>query len=183
MKSPFFDKCFVFLPLFLSVLSSETLLSQPVAAPTETQTTPKLPVAAPEAVGMSSTKLKVVDQTIQKYVDDGEIVGGIVIIARKGKICFFEDYGFGRSGADSALSMADGIRCEESDLRRHRGVSRFTTRGASFQSVSFEKRSCRMRILRREIVHFKSRILSLRTFRALRYPRTSKGRFNGDCFG
>lgn len=53
----------------------------------------ELPTAAPEDVGMSSQKLQAVDDVMQDYVDDGKMVGGIVMVARKGKVCFFEDYG------------------------------------------------------------------------------------------
>ena len=53
----------------------------------------EIPIAIPEEVGMSSTKLNQVNEIMQGYVDDGEMVGGIVIVARKGKICFFESYG------------------------------------------------------------------------------------------
>lgn len=53
----------------------------------------EIPTASPESVGMSSARLAVVDKTMQGYVDSGEMIGGIVLIARKGKICFFEDYG------------------------------------------------------------------------------------------
>ena len=53
----------------------------------------ELPVAKPESVGMSSTKLAEVSKLMRKQVADNKIAGGIVIIARRGKVCFFESYG------------------------------------------------------------------------------------------
>ena len=53
----------------------------------------EIPMVAPARVGMSSERLAEVDRTIQGYVDEGKMVGGIVMIARRGEICFFEDYG------------------------------------------------------------------------------------------
>ena len=57
------------------------------------QQTGEIPFATPEDVGMSTAKLQVVDDVMQALVDDGKMIGGIAIVARKGKICFFEDYG------------------------------------------------------------------------------------------
>ncbi|MEL6106924.1 MAG: serine hydrolase domain-containing protein [Planctomycetota bacterium] len=53
----------------------------------------EIPSVAPEQVGMSSEKLAEVSRVMRGYVEDQKMVGGIVLIARKGKVCFFEAYG------------------------------------------------------------------------------------------
>lgn len=96
---------FVAVALFLMAVTSNPAVAQNTAvlsAKPADATAKELPTASPEEVGMSSAKLAAVDQTMQGYVDDGEMVGGIVMIARKGKICFFEDYGL----ADREKSQA-----------------------------------------------------------------------------
>lgn len=70
----------------------------------------ELPMATPEAVGMSSDKLAAVDQIMQGYVDDGKMMGGIVMIARKGKVCFFEDYGLADREEGRAMNKDSILR-------------------------------------------------------------------------
>jgi CubicO group peptidase (beta-lactamase class C family) len=53
----------------------------------------ELPTAKPEAVGMSSAKLAKVDELMQQQVKDGKIAGGVVAIARDGKVVFLNAYG------------------------------------------------------------------------------------------
>ena len=66
-----------------------SLMAQAVETPPVTE----IPVVAPESVGMSAAGLGKVSEIMQGYVDDKTTVGGIVMIARKGKICFFESWG------------------------------------------------------------------------------------------
>src|SRR3954468_5378449 len=54
---------------------------------------PPLPVAQPEAVGMSSAKLKKVSAAMQKEVADGSFRGAVVMVARKGKLVYQEAFG------------------------------------------------------------------------------------------
>lgn len=70
----------------------------------------EIPTVAPEAVGMSSAKLEAVDRVMQGYVDDGEMVGGIAMIARRGKICFFEDYGMADRESGKAMNKDSILR-------------------------------------------------------------------------
>ena len=49
----------------------------------------ELPQASPEEVGLSSKKLKKVDQVIQNYIDKKQLAGAVTIIARKGKVGMF----------------------------------------------------------------------------------------------
>lgn len=53
----------------------------------------ELPVVAPESVGMSSAKLKAVGPVVAKLIEQQKMMGASVMVARKGKVCFFETYG------------------------------------------------------------------------------------------
>lgn len=53
----------------------------------------ELPTATPESVGMSSEKLVQVSEVMNMQVADAKIAGGVVIVARDGKVVFFESYG------------------------------------------------------------------------------------------
>ena len=53
-----------------------------------------LPEAAPDSVGMSSERLKRLDATFQKIIDDKELPGVTVMIARKGKLVYQKSFGF-----------------------------------------------------------------------------------------
>ncbi|QEG37830.1 serine hydrolase domain-containing protein [Bythopirellula goksoeyrii] len=53
----------------------------------------QLPTVSPEEVGMSSQKLAKISEVMQQRVEDGEIVGGSVLVARRGKVVFFEQFG------------------------------------------------------------------------------------------
>ena len=52
-----------------------------------------LPMAAPEEVGMSSERLAQIGDMLRKGVDKGEIPGAVVLVARQGKIAYFEAVG------------------------------------------------------------------------------------------
>lgn len=52
-----------------------------------------LSYAAPETVGMSSERLERIAPVLQQYVDSGELVGVVSMIARRGEIVHFEEYG------------------------------------------------------------------------------------------
>ena len=56
-------------------------------------TAKELPVAKPEDVGMSSAKLAKVDEVLKGFVAEKKLAGGIVAIARKGKVVHFGTYG------------------------------------------------------------------------------------------
>lgn len=76
----------------LVLLSSSTLLafymiSQGPAGAAE------LPTATPDAEGMSAEKLAKVGEIMNGFVRDTKIAGGIVLVARNGKLVFRETYG------------------------------------------------------------------------------------------
>jgi CubicO group peptidase (beta-lactamase class C family) len=51
------------------------------------------PTATPEEVGLSSERLERIARAIQKSVDDGRISGGVSLMARHGKIAYFQAVG------------------------------------------------------------------------------------------
>lgn len=53
----------------------------------------EIPAAAPSEVGMSAKQLTKVDAVMNKFVTEKKLAGGIVAIARKGKIVHFKSYG------------------------------------------------------------------------------------------
>jgi CubicO group peptidase (beta-lactamase class C family) len=53
-----------------------------------------LPRAKPESVGMSSERLARIGQTLRADIDKGRIPGAVVAIARKGKLVYFEAFGY-----------------------------------------------------------------------------------------
>ena len=56
-------------------------------------TTPELPRATPEEVGMSRERLNRVRDVVQELIDEGRIQYAVVGIARRGKVVYFEAQG------------------------------------------------------------------------------------------
>jgi CubicO group peptidase (beta-lactamase class C family) len=52
-----------------------------------------LSYATPESVGMSSERLDRIAPVLNRYVDEGQLAGVVSMIARKGEIVHFEEYG------------------------------------------------------------------------------------------
>ena len=53
-----------------------------------------LPRATPESVGMSSERLARIGTALRADIDKGRIPGAVVAIARKGKLVYFEAFGY-----------------------------------------------------------------------------------------
>jgi CubicO group peptidase (beta-lactamase class C family) len=53
-----------------------------------------MPVVAPEEVGLSSERLDRLTRAMEKGVEAGHFAGAVAAIARKGKIAYFETYGY-----------------------------------------------------------------------------------------
>ena len=53
-----------------------------------------LPIAKPESVGLSSVRLERLAQAIKSDVEHGRMPGAVVAIARKGKLAYYESFGF-----------------------------------------------------------------------------------------
>lgn len=49
--------------------------------------------ARPEAVGLSSERLKRLGEALNGYVRDGKLSGGVVLVARRGKVAYAEAFG------------------------------------------------------------------------------------------
>ena len=47
----------------------------------------------PEQAGMSTERLEMLDDFIQKYIDDKKVPGGIFLVARKGNIVYNKSFG------------------------------------------------------------------------------------------
>jgi CubicO group peptidase (beta-lactamase class C family) len=67
-----------------------------------------LPTAKPESVGLSTDRLDRVAQTIRTDVENGRLPGAVVLIARKGRVAYFEAFGF-RDKASGAPMGKDAI--------------------------------------------------------------------------
>jgi CubicO group peptidase (beta-lactamase class C family) len=70
---------FLVIPLFCT-----TALAEPVSS---------LQQVKPEKVGMDAKKLGLVDQKMEELIKEGRLAGGIVVVARKGKVVHFGTYG------------------------------------------------------------------------------------------
>ena len=52
-----------------------------------------VPLGKPEDVGMSSQRLRRIHEAIQPHIDRGEISGAVTLVARRGRIVYFEAHG------------------------------------------------------------------------------------------
>ena len=52
-----------------------------------------LPKASPEEAGLSSQRLQRVRAVLQRYIDRGEIAGSVALVARNGKVAYFDAQG------------------------------------------------------------------------------------------
>ena len=84
--------------LILSCLTAAALCAADPPAPAGMP----LPVASPESVGLSTVRLERFSRRIKQDVADGKMPGAVVAIARKGKLAWFESFGF----VDKAASVA-----------------------------------------------------------------------------
>lgn len=77
--------------LCVSVVTFAALVAQPACARTAIR---ELPVTTDaESVGLSTERLKRIDEIIQRHIDDGKISGAVVAVARRGKLVKHEAYG------------------------------------------------------------------------------------------
>lgn len=63
-----------------------------------------LPLTSPESVGLSSERLAQVGDAIEGEIAAGLISGGVLLIARHGKVAFLDSYGMQDKGAGVAMS-------------------------------------------------------------------------------
>src|SRR5689334_17588954 len=62
-----------------------------------------LPSAKPEAVGLSSARLDRLAKAIKQDVDHGRMPGAVVAITRKGKLAYYESFGFVDKAANAPM--------------------------------------------------------------------------------
>ena len=67
-------------------------------------TPPPLPTAAPEEIGLSAARLARLGSVMQGEVERGRVPGAVALIARRGRIGYFES--FGRRDPAGAEPMA-----------------------------------------------------------------------------
>ncbi len=63
----------------------------------------ELAKVSPEEVGISSKRLEVLSQTFQDYIDENELSGATILVARKGKVAYFE--AFGKNDLENDIPM------------------------------------------------------------------------------
>ena len=67
-----------------------TILALAAAAPAATQS---LQRGNPEELGFSTGRLQRITRVFQKYVDDQQLSGAVLLVARRGRIAYFESFG------------------------------------------------------------------------------------------
>ena len=70
---------------------------------TSVQFSPPLTEATPESVAMSSERLARIDAMLQSNIDSGNLPGIVALIARNGKIVFYNAYGMANNSEGKAL--------------------------------------------------------------------------------
>jgi CubicO group peptidase (beta-lactamase class C family) len=63
-----------------------------------------LPRAKPEEVGMSSERLALVGRAINRGVEAGQLAGGVLAVSRRGKIVYFEAFGYRDKAAGTPMT-------------------------------------------------------------------------------
>ena len=63
-----------------------------------------LPRATPESVGMSSERLARIGAALRADIEKGRIPGAVVAIARKGKLVYFEAFGYLDKAAGTTMT-------------------------------------------------------------------------------
>ncbi len=67
--------------------------------------TPQLPLASPPKVGLSVPRLERICIAMEKHIAANRIAGGLGLIARKGKIAYFESWGMADKEAGKSMHL------------------------------------------------------------------------------
>lgn len=78
--------------------------AQAAAKPNLTSQTPPLPQAKPEALGLSSIRLRAMSDAFKREIDKGTVPGATVLVARRGQVGWFE--ALGRQNPATSVPMA-----------------------------------------------------------------------------
>lgn len=63
----------------------------------------ELPTANPEDIGLSSERLNIISATLKAHIEKGVIPGAVVMVARDGKVAYFESFGMRDLGTSSPM--------------------------------------------------------------------------------
>ncbi len=63
-----------------------------------------LPLAPPEAVGMSAERLQRVDEYFQRFIDEGRIAGAVTLVARRGQVVHHSALGWRHREAEAPMT-------------------------------------------------------------------------------
>ncbi len=66
-------------------------------------TIPMLPTAKPEQVGLSEARLERLSDALRRQIDRGHIPGAVALVARRGRIAYFESFGLRDPAAAGAM--------------------------------------------------------------------------------
>jgi CubicO group peptidase (beta-lactamase class C family) len=79
----------MFMPLrrLLGTLTAQLVLTASLAAQ-------GLPTADPASVGLSDSRLRQLSEAFEDYVADGRIAGAVGLVARHGRVAFYETWGY-----------------------------------------------------------------------------------------
>lgn len=69
-----------------------------------------LPEDEPEALGFSGDRLDRLPRVLQEYVEDGQLAGGVVLVARQGRIAHHSAFGYRDIGASDPMASDDLFR-------------------------------------------------------------------------
>ena len=83
----------------LFLVPAFTFVAMPV------QSSEELPRTEPEAVGLSTARLERLTEAMQAYVDAGDLAGGVVLVARHGRVAYLES--FGQRDIETQSAMTD----------------------------------------------------------------------------
>ena len=78
-------KAFIIAGVVVPLLSAAPVVAVPAAAPL---------VVSPEKVGLSRERLAIIGTVLRAEIEKGRLPGAVLLVARKGKIAYFESFGF-----------------------------------------------------------------------------------------
>ena len=84
--------------------------AQPLAKHTAAPQTPHLPEASPASIGLSPVRLKAMSDAFQREIDKGTTPGVTMLVARHGKIGFFEALGKQNPTQDAPMTRDSMFR-------------------------------------------------------------------------
>ena len=90
-----------------------------------------LPSAEPGSVGMNADKLRVVNKNMENLLAENRLAGGVVVVARRGKVVHFEAYG--------KRNLATGEPMEKDTIFRIYSMTKAITSAAALMLEEEEK--------------------------------------------